>query len=86
MERKEILQLMKNLRSFCPYSGSTCSNVLLREKVSDGNDDTEERRENFELHLKWVIDNQSREFLKSYIEKNNLAMIETDKTVVIYTI
>ncbi len=79
--RKQILGLFKEMRSSCPNSNSACSKVSLRRIGEKHNVEQEE----FELHLKWVIDEPSRTFLKAFILKYNLRIRETGKSLTVYT-
>jgi hypothetical protein len=79
--RKQILNLFKEMRLSCPKSNSICSKVSLR-KIGKRSD---VEQEEFELHLKWVPDEPSRTFLKTFVSKNDLSMKETGKSVTIYT-
>jgi len=79
--RKQILNLFKEMRSSCPNSNSICSKVSLR-RISEKCD---VEKEEFDLHLKWVIDGSSRTFLQAFIMKHNLSITETGKSLTIYT-
>jgi hypothetical protein len=40
--------------------------------------------EEFELHLEWVPDEHSRNFLKTFITEHNLEMREKGNSIIIY--
>jgi hypothetical protein len=81
LKRQEIFLLLKKAHSSCPRSGSSCSNVILRNIGEKGDSDSEE----FELHLKWVPDEHSRNFLKAFTMEHNLGMREKGKSIIIYS-
>jgi hypothetical protein len=71
------MSMFREMRSACPNSNNVCSSVNLR-KIRGGDNTI---RDEFDLHLKWVPDEQSRTFLKTFAFRNNLSLIETEKTV-----
>ena len=73
--------LLKKAHSSNPHCGSFCSNVILRNIGEKGDVDSEE----FELHLKWVPDEHSRNFLKAFTLEHNLGMREKGKSIIIYS-
>jgi hypothetical protein len=81
LKRQEIFLLLKKAHSSCPLSGSLCSNITLRSIGDKGDADSEE----FELHLKWVPDEHSRNFLKTFAMEHNLGMMEKGKSIIIYS-
>jgi hypothetical protein len=80
LKRKQILTLFKEMRSSCPDSNSVCSSVRLRRTSERGDAEQEE----FELHLKWVPDQPSRNFLKEFTVTHNLGLNEQGKSLTVY--
>ncbi len=77
--RKDILGMFKDLRSSCPNSHNICSSISLRRiRRREGIAEDE-----FDLYLKWVPDERSRTFLKSFALERNLTFIQTENSIIL---
>ena len=80
LRRSQILSLFAEMRSSCPNSNSVCASVSLR-KTGDGED---VKQEEFELELKWVPDEPSRTFLKTYALEHSLGIRTTGRSLTLF--
>jgi hypothetical protein len=81
LRRKQIQSLFAEMRSSCPNSNSICSSVSLRKtgRSIDG------EQEEFEVDLKWVPDEPSWSFLKTYALEHSLEIKTTGKTLTLFS-
>lgn len=70
------------MRSSCPNSNSACESVRIR-KTGDGKDIGQEE---FELELKWVPDEPSWTFLKSYALEHSIEIRTMGKTLTLFNL